>query len=471
MNSGHPEQGLTEKHVLEHELPEERLAELGHPEVCPPLPELAGRLGLGLSPKTMDLLFETDEPLESILGWVEGCPTCAAQLETLERWQDEVGYPDFAVVANERPKAEEQWRVLAKVETGAFDRHVGTEHCSWAMSQLLQRQSLDAVRVSPPRALVLAQAAVDLALLLDPGFYTPRLLADLKARAWAHLGNARRVVGNLRAADAAFEQAFQWLQKGSGALISRATLLDLLGSLRKDQRRLDEAARCLVAAAETYEATGQTRLVAKVHLTLGLVDEARGDLEGAVAHLTNAQRLIDPAEDEALYALCQHHLVFFLAEAGYLDEAEIRIPLVRQRYRVLGDHVRLLQLLWVEAKVLRGQARFDAAEAAFLEVVSGLHTSGNVGQMAFAQLDLACLYAELGRSEDVRRLAAEAYLRFSDCGAPQQALAAMAHLCAVVETEVATLGLVQSVARFVTASHRDPDLRFRPARGDNAARA
>lgn len=62
-------------------------------------------------------------------------------------------------------------------------------------------------------------------------------LADLQAQAWAALGNAQRVCGNLPEAEEAFVTSFLRVEHGSGStqLLSRVQLQ--VGALRMSQRR------------------------------------------------------------------------------------------------------------------------------------------------------------------------------------------------------------------------------------------
>lgn len=424
-----------------------------HPDVCPDIVELASMLGLGLSPKAEELLSPAAKAVEDVLTWVEECDECRANLETLEGWQEEFCYPDLAVVANERDRALNLWLRLKDVSDECLAEEVLEEDCSWALCQLLLARSRDASAFSPQRAFALARLARDIASFLDPAYYSPRLLSDLQARACAYYGNALRVLGRLKEANAEFEKAHGFLRAGSGAVVSRAVVLDFLGSLRKDQRRLPEAVQALTAASEMYETAGNLPMVAKVQLNLGLVRELEGDLEGAVTHLTQAQSLLDCGKDERLFAYCQHHLVHFLTEAGYYEEAEMRCGLVRSLWEKLDNPWNLAHLRWAEARFLQGLQREGEAEEAFRETVRALQDLGAAAPAGFAALDLACFLANQGRLSEVEELASLAYETFEESGASQPALAALALLREKARSSTATAEVIrQAVA--VAASSR-----------------
>ena len=433
-----------------------------HPDKCPEITQLAGMLGLGLSSETTELIVPTEQLIEEVLAWVDACPTCSENLTPLDRWQDEVGYPDLAVVARERNRARELWEKLENVPTEALPDHVGDEHVFWAMSQLLQQKSREAVRFSTERAVMLGQIAVHLADILPASYYAPVLLPDLQAQARAYLGNSLRLAGRYAQADVVFGRAAERLEQGSGGVMARAVVLDFLGSLRKDQRRLQEAVDVLMLSASLYEAAGRPELVAKVTITIGHAEDLRGNLEAAVAHLTKAQELIDPSKDLSLFVNCQHHLIHLLTEAGHFDEAELRLPLAKRLYRECGDTTNLLNLRWIEARIFRGQRLFEAARTVFHEVTHGFESIGQETQLGFCKLDQACLECELGQLDTVKQLAAEAYEIFDRNGAPRQRVAALAVFSQAAEAESASVELIQSVTRYLSEPVEEAQLPFRP---------
>src|SRR6185295_19036756 len=88
----------------------------------------------------------------------------------------------------------------------------------------------------------LAEDAAGVAKHARPEKYPwPGFLSDLRARAFAELGNAYRINDRLSDADAAFERARDYLEEGTGDLFLRAPVLDLEASLRRAQRRLEDA--------------------------------------------------------------------------------------------------------------------------------------------------------------------------------------------------------------------------------------
>lgn len=55
---------------------------------------------------------------------------------------------------------------------------------------------------------------------LSPSLYGLERIEDLRARAWAYIGNSLRVRVNLAGAEKAFEKAFAHLRRGTGEVLS-----------------------------------------------------------------------------------------------------------------------------------------------------------------------------------------------------------------------------------------------------------
>ncbi len=87
---------------------------------------------------------------------------------------------------------------------------------AWGLCQLLLTKSREAVFSDPAQAVDLANLALRVVRHLGEA-YDVEWVLDLRARCFAYLGNARRVLGELRSADDAFTKAEACLARsGSG---------------------------------------------------------------------------------------------------------------------------------------------------------------------------------------------------------------------------------------------------------------
>jgi tetratricopeptide (TPR) repeat protein len=129
---------------------------------------------------------------------------------------------------------------------------------TWGVCELLLARSAEAE--DPAEAGLLAGLTLAGAERLDPARHASSVVEDLKARAWAIAGDARRRCGELAAAEAALRAAAACLANGTGDLLVDAHLLEFEAALRREQGRIDEAAALLKLAAARYRESGEMEL-------------------------------------------------------------------------------------------------------------------------------------------------------------------------------------------------------------------
>src|SRR5262249_29223758 len=156
-----------------------------------------------------------------VLRWVvphflAHCPVCRERHEEIVRLQNEVGHWSEEVVVLEGREAPELWARLAdrpyRGQPQAVEADRGLHN--WGLFQLLLKKSREAVFRDPGRAVELANLALRIVRHLGEA-YDPNWVQDLRARCFAYLGNARRVLGELRSADDAFVKAERCLALSS----------------------------------------------------------------------------------------------------------------------------------------------------------------------------------------------------------------------------------------------------------------
>ncbi|HEY4595897.1 MAG TPA: hypothetical protein VIJ02_05805, partial [Thermoanaerobaculia bacterium] len=182
-----------------------------------------------------------------------------------------------------RRQARDLWDRMKKISPKERRALVKTtkEFRSWALCELVCERSLEAAADRADRALELADLAVYIAEMA-PGEQTWR--ERLRGYALAHLGNAKRVGGDLPAADQVFAKARKFWEAGEEAgveFLSEARVLDLEASLRRNQRRLDEALRLLDQALSLATELERTKLL----INRANVLELAFDYQGAIATL------------------------------------------------------------------------------------------------------------------------------------------------------------------------------------------
>lgn len=336
---------------------------------------------------------------------------------------------------------------------------------TWGLLERLIEAARDHTPGDPGKAEELARLALRLSDLLDRERYHSGLIEDMRARAWGFLANARRLQSDLRGAEEAFRRAGEHLKRGTRELLERAFLLDLKASLRTDQRDFPQAMRLLQRAFAIFRDLGDNHRAGRSLVKMSVARYHAGDPEGGIPLLRQARELIDPQEEPRLLLSVWHNLVFYHAEAGRFMEAQGLYIKARPIYRRFPDAWTQNRRRWVQGKIARGLGQAAGAEEHFLAARDGFLAEGVPYDTALVSLELACLYAEQGRTRELKRLAEQMVPIFSSRHVHREALAALSFLRRAVEAERASSELVGRVAGYLKRAQRDPALRFEPVPG------
>jgi tetratricopeptide (TPR) repeat protein len=331
---------------------------------------------------------------------------------------------------------------------------------TWGVFELLIERSLEACIRNPDHAEDLGRLALLLSDLLDASYYGASLIEDLRARAWAFIGNACRLRSNLQQAEECFSNSYSHLQKGTQDSLERAVILDLEASLRRDQRRFDDAEKLLKRAITLFLQNDQRHRAGRSLVNLSTVHHYAGYPEAGIPLLFQAISLIDPEQEPRLLLCARHNLIDYLAASGRSLEAQGLYRATRPLYRSFPDAWTQNRRKWVKGKIARGLRQADQAESLFLAARDGFVEEGVPYDTALVSLELATLYAEQGRRSDLRRLAEGMVPIFSSLNIHREALAALACLKQAAEADRVTVELVASVAAYLRRAQHDPGMRF-----------
>lgn len=312
------------------------------------------------------------------------------------------------------------------------------------------------------RSLELARLAVTLVDLLSPESCAGREgLDSLRARAWGQLGNALRINQDFPEAERVFETAQALIeQPGRVGLLDKARVIDLLASLRKDQRRFAEASHLLDRVSSIYRRLGQWHLLGRTLQQKSTVVGEAGDNEEEIRLLRRALDLLDPQEEPRTFLAARHNLIYALNESGRSREAFALLFHTRPLYLKTGDRMHLLRLRWLEGMVAQGLNRIQQAEAAYREVRDAFLDLGLPYDAALAALDLASVYNLQGHNSEVCRIAEETLSIFRTNNMHREAIAALSFFCNAARREEVEGDLVRRISAFLKASRNNPELRF-----------
>ncbi|HSN85802.1 MAG TPA: hypothetical protein VL025_03545, partial [Thermoanaerobaculia bacterium] len=222
-----------------------------------------------------DFILSQDRGRLAVLWHLIGCTSCRSKFLFLPRperppLEGEVrfGVPDYdRVLAEVGPVVRSFERALKEERAAAPGLYVelteppaeqravrvaDSRFHTWGVAELLVERSLEVSSQDAAFGEELGLLALRLVEHLDASRYGAERIEDLRAQAWAHVGNACRLRFDFQGAEEAFGHAFSCLEKGTGDSLEQAVLLDLEASLRRGQRRFDEAFTLLRRAVEVF---------------------------------------------------------------------------------------------------------------------------------------------------------------------------------------------------------------------------
>jgi tetratricopeptide (TPR) repeat protein len=412
----------------------------------------------------------TAEQNEQLFHLLAVCPRCREvggwllDLHQAKALPPVFGFID-AALARSRAEAPQLLDELAHLDPP--DRlariHVGRRFMSWGLCELLVRKSCQAAPDQAAEAVHHADLAVHVADLIPGGDpFEEQWVYQLRGLAWAGLGNARRVVGDLPAAEKGFEMADSWWEagtRGAGDVLGyEPVLLDLKASLRMAQRRFPEAIKLLDRAVALF-LDGQPEhrdphLAGKCLISRAAVLIEQGESESVIQALKKANGLIDPDRDPRLLLCIRHNLVDNLSKLGRHTEAAALLPDVQTLAAAQGSTLDRLRLNWVAGRIAAGLGDYDQARRLLTEVRQTFLADGNAYEAALATLDLVIPDLKEGKTAAVRRLADEMVTVFRTHNVSREALAALLLFQEAARRETATADLARDIAASVIRSHR-----------------
>ncbi len=420
----------------------------------------------GVAPQLVDVTFEmlailrgrpvADRPLPIPLtaGAVLVRSAAEAWQITLETLEEGVL---AAQVKGDRRRARATW---ARLKPMSFEeRRLAIERvpgfATWALSEWLAARSLDLAPEKPKSALEFAQLAL---VAADHAPGAPTFRDHVMAHAWARIGNAHRVAGQLHDGELAFLEARRLWPVGApspGNLLSEALLFDLEASLRRDQRQFPQAL-ALLDQALALTPVGPDR--GQVFLKQSSVFEQAGDHEGSIGSLRQALPLLGADCPPRWRLGARLLLALNLDLEGRHEEALAVIPAARQAALEIGGKAQgdLWRLQWLEARAWAVSGRAEAAIPSLESVFRDFMARGNFHDAALSGLELAALYLDRGRAAETKKLAAPLEKAFGSMGIEREQLAAARLFIESVQRETATGALARQIAAAFRSLRREP---------------
>lgn len=406
---------------------------------------------------------------------LSGCEPCKRALRSRFQLLEEPAETSFSmhrVLANvaefeerlslERSTAAEQWADFQRhplQRQWTFLRN-SPRFDTWAFAEILLDAAWAAIYDDPHAALELNRMAVAIAERIPADAYGRSSGFDLRARAWARVGNSLRATSDLAGAEAALATAGDLLDQGSGEPLGEAEYLYFKASLRRAQRRFDEALAAVRQSRSIYRMIQDPHLEGRSMLCEAMIHDLRGDVESACEVSRQAVAQVDPERDGRLALAARHNVVWFLMAAGRADEAMRELSQLQPLYHSYGDRMNLLRLQWMEGRIHRLRGNVAMAEASLRDAHIGFVDAEIPYEAATVALDLALLLAESGRAHELKPLAASLVAVFQRLGVAREACAALMVFEGAARAEAVTLTLIRRLGDYLQQVRSQPDLRF-----------
>ncbi len=355
----------------------------------------------------------------------------------------------------DRLQAREQLPRLAKLTAAqrAAVVRLGRDYHAWALCLEAGVASELAASRDHGEASECAQLAEEFALLVEGPKGWPEAI---KSRAVAYRANVLRCTGRLREARAAFEEAKRLDKIGSDpyGVLDPGLLLDLEGSLCRDERRFKPALKLLDDAATVGWC--QARALIKKGFTL----EVMGEYGQAIEALEKAEPHVAREGDARLSYMWRYNLAINLAHLSRFEEATEHLDSVRQLATERGDEIELIRVLGLEGRIHAGLGRRAAARFYLEQAIGKFEEKVLWYDAALARQELAGLLLEEGRTAEVKALTPALAAAFEAGGVHLEALKALRLFQEAVDREQATAGFARRVLSFLFRARHDPGLRF-----------
>ncbi|HSS52688.1 MAG TPA: tetratricopeptide repeat protein [Thermoanaerobaculia bacterium] len=318
-----------------------------------------------------------------------------------------------------------QWSALAPLSPQVRFAVVESDarYQNWGLYVRLLEASRLYMRTEPAEAVDIVRLAIVVAEHLDSEVVGEKRVADLRAAAWAALGNVKRLASDFEGSRRAFNEAWRISEEGTGEPVEAAYILSLEAVYMRDIGEFETAEAALEEALELYGRVGdkhqQGRTLLKMGDSIGYVDPER-----ALAYIQRGLALIDAGKEPRLDLCAQHDLALFLNDNGRPAEALAVLDRARPLYKQFPDGWTQLRLHWLEGRIARNLGELEEAEDIYKQLWEELQARDLHHELVLLSIDLAELLVSKGEPKRAADLVEQCYPMLKSWGLHSYALAA-----------------------------------------------
>lgn len=324
-------------------------------------------------------------------------------------------------------------------------------YASFAFAERLLSTSLETRATHPEASQELARLALGVADRLDPARYGAGLVADLKARSWAYLGDAWS-----RSAPAAASEAFRLarshLRRGSGDPLEEAEVLALAAGGPTGTADPDAALGEIEKAEAAFLAAGDLPRLAETLRCKANLAALQGEPRRAVRILRDAATVLGEAASPSTLAEIGAEIASQLEAAGCPDDAWTELARVRSQAGPDLDPALALRLRWIEGRVAATLGLADEARGHLEAARDGFLAAGDGRDAAATQFDLAALATRAtgpDLAQEMERLVTDVHRLVVAARLPREHTTALLLIGQAAESGALRPNLVESVAGYL----------------------
>lgn len=310
----------------------------------------------------------------------------------------------------------------------------------------------------PPKGQLLGRLVLTLAQRCPDS--RGRLAADLEAAAWTAIADAHERASEVIEGDQAMEMARDALGRGTADPLLEARFEAVASNIRSDQSRFRESLRHARRARRIYTEIGQPHEAAKARIRVAMQLYHLGEpLEASIRELERALPDLRTDIEPRSLAAAQLAMTRYLAEAGRIDEAEVKLAEVRRLGDELGNAYDSTRIEWCAAHIASLRGDYLEAERMYREVIAFWTDAGYDWDAAQATLELSGVLLALGRTDEVRQNAERLLPLFRDLGIAPEALTTLQLVAAAARRDALERSMVE---RLVAQLRGRPERRLPP---------
>jgi hypothetical protein len=154
-----------------------------------------------------------------------------------------------------------------------------------------------------------------------------------------------------------------------------------------------------------------------------------------------------------------HNLAYHLVDEERLEEARNLMRESRPLYVVYGGQVNQLKARWLEGRIALRLNDLAEAEQAFQEVRTGFAEVGVTYDIALVSLELAEIWLEQGRTQEIQNVLDETVTAFQTRGIQREAIATLLMIRESVERQSVSAALLRAAADALDKLFKEPTRR------------